>query len=225
MKRTAIYASFAAALFFTACSSDSGETTAAETNTTAVTTEATASAAEGETYNVVAEESEVNWNGKKVAGEHSGNIELERGELKIANDQLTGGTLVIDMASITNTDITSEEDNQKLVGHLKSDDFFGVEKYPTATFNINKVTPIADAAAGQPNYNVEGDLTIKDKTNPVSFPATVKVENGTVNANADVTVDRSKFDVRYGSNSFFDNLGDKAIDDEFIVSFDLTAKK
>lgn len=224
MKKTAIYASFAAALLFTACSEGANETSATETNTTAVTADATASA-EGETYNVVTDESEVSWNGKKVTGEHSGNIELQSGELTVAGGQLTGGKLVIDMATITNTDLTAAEDNQKLVGHLKSDDFFGVEKFPTATFTIKNATPIADAAAGQPNYNVEGDLTIKDKTNPVSFPATITVANGEVKANADVTVDRAKFDVRYGSNSFFDNLGDKAINDEFTVSFDLTAAK
>ena len=80
-------------------------------------------------------------------------------------------------------------------------------------------------AAGQPNYNVEGNLTIKDKTNPVTFPATINVAGDAVTAQADVVVDRAKYDVRYGSTSFFDNLGDKAIVDEFTVSFDLTAQK
>ncbi|MDX5435802.1 MAG: YceI family protein, partial [Pontibacter sp.] len=83
----------------------------------------------------------------------------------------------------------------------------------------------ANAAAGQPNYNVQGNLTIKEKTEQVSFPATVTMTDGAVSAKADVTVDRSKFDVRYGSETFFGNLGDKAISDEFTVSFDVTAKK
>ncbi|WP_162053510.1 YceI family protein [Pontibacter pamirensis] len=220
MKRTAIYASFAAALLFTACSEGSTET---ET-TSEVITEAT-TPADGETYNVVTEQSEVNWLGKKVGGEHTGNIELQNGELVVANDQLVGGTLVIDMNTITNTDITAEEDNQKLVGHLKSDDFFGVEKYPTATFEITNVTPVTSAAAGEATHNVTGNLTIKEKTEQVSFPAVINVNNGTTTAKADVTVDRSKFDVRYGSNSFFDDLGDKAIDDNFTITFDVTAQQ
>ncbi|GAB3540587.1 YceI family protein [Pontibacter brevis] len=222
MKKTAIYASFAAALLFTACSSESSNETVE--NTTAVTTEAT-TAAEGETYNVVTENSEVNWNGKKVGGEHSGSIELQNGELVVANDQVVGGTLVIDMNTITNSDIPAEEDKQKLVGHLKSDDFFGVEKYPTAKFEITNVTPAENAAAGEATHNVTGNLTIKDKTEQVSFPAVINVNNGTATAKADVTVDRSKFDVRYGSNSFFDNLGDKAIEDNFTITFDVTAQK
>lgn len=221
MKRTAIYASFAAALFFTACSSEA-ETT---TETTAVTAEATAANGEGETYQIVQDQSDVQWHGTKVTGEHKGNIDVQSGELTVNGDQLTGGTIVIDMNTITNSDITAEEDNQKLVGHLKSDDFFGVEKYPTATFEITGASPVANAAAGEPNYNVQGNLTIKEKTEQVSFPATVMMDNGTVKAKADVKVDRSKFDVRYGSETFFGSLGDKAIHDEFTVSFDVTAAK
>lgn len=219
MKKTAIYATFAAALFFTACG---GETQTTTDETTAVTAEATG---EGETYQLVQEESNVNWHGTKVTGEHKGEIELESGELTVSGDQLTGGTIVMDMNTITNTDITAEEDNAKLVGHLKSDDFFGVEKYPTAKFEITGVSPIADAAAGQPNYNVQGNLTIKEKTEQVSFPAVVTMDNGMINAKADITIDRSKYDVRYGSETFFGSLGDKAISDEFTVSFDVTAKK
>ncbi|WP_161888765.1 YceI family protein [Pontibacter russatus] len=225
MKKTAIYASFAAALLFTACNSNSTETATAAATETVVAAEAAPASGEVEAYNVVAEKSEVSWHGKKVTGEHFGNIALQNGELDVVGGQLAGGTLVIDMHSLTNSDLTSAEDNGKLVGHLKSDDFFGVEKYPTATFEITSVTPIDGAAAGQPNYTVEGDLTIKDKTNPVTFPATINVAEDVVTAQADVVVDRAKYDIRYGSNSFFDNLGDKAIDDEFTVSFDVTAQK
>jgi polyisoprenoid-binding protein YceI len=220
MKKTAILASMAAALIFTACSDNN--TTTTETN--AVATEAL-SADGGEAYAVVPAESELTWNGKKVGGEHSGNIDLQNGQLLVANEQVVGGEFTIDMTTITNTDLTDAKYNSDLVGHLKSDDFFGVEQHPTANFKINRVSPIANATAGQPNYNVEGDLTVKGKTNPVSFPATVTVENGTASAKADVIIDRSKYDVRYGSNSFFDNLGDKAIEDNFTVSLDLTAKK
>ncbi|WP_187260931.1 YceI family protein [Pontibacter beigongshangensis] len=223
MKKTAILASFAAVLALTACNDTSSTTATTETQGT--TTELAAATAEGETYKVVAEESEAKWHGTKVAGEHFGTIDIKDGELNVADNQVTGGKFVIDMASIKNTDITAAEDNGKLVGHLKSDDFFGVETYPTATFEIRNISPIANATAGQPNYNVEGDLTIKEKTNQVSFPATISVDNGVAKAKADVKVDRAQYDVRYGSNSFFDNLGDKAISDEFTVSLDVTASK
>jgi polyisoprenoid-binding protein YceI len=219
MKKTAILATFAATLLFSACNnSDNTE------DTTVVTAEATASN-EGETYAVVSEQSSVNWNGKKVVGEHSGEINLQGGELNVNGDQVTGGTLVIDMNTITNTDLTDPEYNGQLVGHLKSDDFFGVEKYPTATFTITNIAPIANAAAGNANYNVTGDLTIKDKTEQVSFPATINIKDGVATAKADVTVDRTKYDIRYGSSNFFDDLGDKAIDNNFTVSFDVTARK
>ena len=222
MKKTAFLASLAAALVFAGCGDNTTET--AETTETTVAAEAPATA-EGETYSVVPEQSDVKWHGTKVTGEHRGEIEVQRGELKVADGQVTGGTIVMDMATISNTDLTDKEYNDKLVGHLKSDDFFGVEKYPTATFELTNLTPIEGAAAGAPNYNVEGNLTIKDKTNKVDFPATISVENGVAKAKADVTVDRSKYDARYGSTSFFDNLGDKAISDEFTVSFDVTARK
>ncbi|MBD1396933.1 YceI family protein [Pontibacter sp. JH31] len=220
MKKTAILASMAAALFFTACSDNTSTTT--ETN--AISTE-TVDAAEGEAYAVIPAESELTWNGKKVGGEHTGNINLQNGQLLVADNEVVGGEFTIDMNSITNTDLTDAKYNSDLVGHLKSDDFFGVEQHPTATFKINRISPIADAAAGQPNYNVEGDLTVKGKTHPVSFPATVTVENGIASAKGEVIVDRAKYDVRYGSKSFFDNLGDKVIDDNFTVSLDITAKK
>lgn len=163
------------------------------------------------------------WNGKKVTGEHTGNVKLQSGTLQVNNGKLTGGEVVIDMASITDTDLTDAGYNAKLVGHLKSDDFFGVEKHPTATFKITKAEPIANAKAGENNYNITGDLTVKGKTNPVTFPANVKITGNKAEATAKVTIDRSKHDVKYGSKSFFDNLGDKVINDEFTVDMNLVA--
>ncbi|MEJ8801452.1 YceI family protein [Pontibacter sp. H249] len=220
MKKTAFYASFMAVMFLAACGNENTQTA----ETTEVTTEAAATG-EGEVYQVAQDQSSVKWYGEKVLGKHDGEINLESGQLSVAGDQLTGGRFVMDMKSISNTDLTDEEQNGKLVGHLKSDDFFGVEKYPTATFEITSASPIASAATGQPNYDVKGNLTIKDKTEEISFPATVTVNGNTVNAKADVTVDRSKFDVRYGSETFFGDLGDKAISDEFRLALDVTATK
>ncbi|MHC2993801.1 lipid-binding protein [Pontibacter sp. HJ8] len=219
MKKTAILATCAAALMFSAFTGPKNTATA-----TTATTEAVAPA-KGRTYNVETSKSEVKWHAKKVTGEHMGGLSLKSGQLNVEKNKVTGGTFVIDMASITCTDIKDAGMNGKLVGHLKSDDFFGVEKHPTATFNITDLKPIAKAAAGQPNYNVKGNLTIKGITNPVAFPATVTVKDGVATAKADVTVDRTKYDIRYRSSNFFEDLGDKAIYDEFTVSLKVSAKQ
>lgn len=216
MKKTIILASLVAAFMF------AGNTASAGNNTAA--TEA-ATPAKARAYKVDVEKSDVKWHAKKVTGEHFGTIDLKSGQMDIQGNRVVGGTFAFDINSITVTDIKDAEYNQKLVGHLKSDDFFGAEKNPTATFRITSVKPIAKAAAGQPNTTVTGDLTIKGITKPVSFPATVTVKNGVATAKGHVTVDRSKFDIRYGSKSFFDNLGDKAIYDDFVVTLDLRASQ
>ena len=165
------------------------------------------------------------WNGKKVTGEHTGNINISNGNLLIAKNQLVGGTFDIDMNSMTATDITDAEYNGKFIGHMKSDDFFSTAKYPKATFKITNVAAIKGAKQGQPNYNVTGDLTIKGITNKVTFPATVKVEGNKATANGTATVDRTKYDIKYGSKSFFESIGDKAINDDFTLNFNVIANQ
>ena len=118
---------------------------------------------------------------------------------------------IIDMSSIQNTDMEGEY-KAKLEGHLKSDDFFGVEKFPTASLNFTKVK-----STGKNSYEVTGDLTIKDKTNSITFDISIYGNKATAN----IKIDRTKFDVRYGSASFFDDLQDKAIYDEFDLVSDL----
>ncbi|WP_234735843.1 YceI family protein [Tellurirhabdus bombi] len=177
--------------------------------------------AKASTYTIDANESTVNWNGKKVTGEHFGTIKISKGSLLVDGSKLTGGTVDIDLRTMTSTDLKdNKEYHDKLINHLKSDDFFGVDKYPTATFKITKVTP----KSGN-QYDVTGDLSIKGKTNPVTFPVTVNVKGNTLEAAGKATVDRSKYDIRYGSKSFFDNLGDKAINDEFTLDLKVVAKK
>src|SRR5690606_35721546 len=111
------------------------------------------------------------------------------------------------------------EYRDKLVNHLKSDDFFGVEKYPTAKFEITKVV-----SQGNDQYLVTGNLTIKATTKEIEFPATIKAEGEALTASAQITVDRSEYDIRYGSSSFFDNLGDKVIYDDFNLDVTLVAQ-
>lgn len=172
------------------------------------------------TYKVDQQASKVTWLAKKVTGEHTGNVKVSNGSLVFDGNVLKGGSFEIDTRSITVTDITDEETNGKLLGHLKSDDFFGVEKYPAANFVISSVKP-----AGAGKYEVSGKLTIKGITNEVTFPATVKAENDKVQAVARITVDRTKYGIKFRSKNFFENLGDKTIYDDFDLNVTLAANK
>ena len=168
------------------------------------------------TYTVDVTKSTITWVGKKVAGSHNGTIALKSGSLDVNGKHVTGGTFVMDMTAIKDAD-----GSDKLEGHLKADDFFGSAKFPTSTFVITKVT------GSGASVTVSGNLTIKGITKPLSFPATVAVNaDGTVSALAGkILVDRTKYDIRYGSKSFFDSIGDKAIDDNFEIGVKLVAKK
>lgn len=157
------------------------------------------------------EESTIAWTGGKVTGQHQGTIALKSGMLKFDGETLTGGTFVIDMTSISNTDMQGGG-KAKIEGHLKSDDFFGVEKHPTATLDITT----AEKQTGN-TYAVTGNLSIKGITNPIAF--NMSVENNT--ATALVKVDRTKYNIKYGSASFFDGLKDKAIYDDFDLNVTL----
>lgn len=159
--------------------------------------------------------SSVKWLGKKVGGEHSGTIGIKEGNLEVSNGKVSGGKIVIDMKSITCTDLTDAEWNGKLVGHLKSDDFFGVESFPLSELVITKVETKGNS------HTFSGNLTIKGKTNPASFTATSVKTGKTTTYTGTLTIDRSKYNVKYGSKSFFDNLGDKVIMDDFTLDFNL----
>lgn len=158
--------------------------------------------------------SKVTWKGYKVTGSHNGTIAIKSGTLSFDNDKLSGGAITIDMTTINTTDLSGDYKN-KLDGHLKSDDFFGVEKYNTATLIFSKVK-----ATGKNSYKVKGNLTIKGITEKVNFIISIYGNKAT----ASLKVDRTKFNVRYGSTSFFDNLKDKAIYDEFDLVADLELK-
>lgn len=155
--------------------------------------------------------STIAWKGYKVTGSHNGNINLKDGSLSFDNNQLTGGSFTVDMTSLISTDLEGEWKG-KLEGHLKSDDFFGVESHPTATLVFNTVS-----AKSKNSYDVTADLTIKGITNPINFTLAVYGNK----ANATLKIDRAQYQIKYGSGSFFDNLGDKAIYDEFDLVVDL----
>lgn len=187
----------------------------------ATRTPATATAA-ATPYKVQPQLSSLGWLGKKVGGQHNGTIDLKEGTVLVKGSQITGGTLVVDMNSMKDTDLTDAGYNAKLMGHLKSEDFFGVEKNPTATFVITSVKPLKGDAAGN-NATITGNLTIKGKTNPISFPAKVGVKDGVAAASGTATIDRTKYDVKYGS-TLFGAAADKAIDDNFTLTFNVIAK-
>ena len=172
------------------------------------------------TVSVDTDASVIGWKGYKVTGEHAGTIKVKSGDLTFEDGSLTGGSFLIDMASIKVTDLQGGA-AAKLEGHLKSPDFFGVEDHPTAKLAITKVVSRGTPGA----YRITADLTIKENTESIRFNAQVDEKSGAYVATADITVDRSDFDVRYGSGSFIDNLGDKTIYDEFDLSVQLVTKK
>lgn len=156
--------------------------------------------------------STVKWTGNKVGGSHNGDIKVKSGAFVFKGGNIASGEVVIDMNTITCADLTNEGANQKLVGHLKSDDFFGVDKFPTSTFKVTKATKFNNGKA-----TLTGVLTIKGKSETISFDVIKKANT----YSAQLKVDRSKYNVRYGSKSFFDNLGDNFIDDIFILDIQL----
>jgi len=156
----------------------------------------------------------LNWLGEKVLGQHTGTVRLQEGWLSWKDNKIISGEFTIDMTSIKDDD-----GSQRLEGHLKSDDFFGVEKYPSSKLVITESTPF-DNGTGV----VKGNLTIKGITNPIEFKAVMQKEADGVWFFANIVVDRTKYNVRYGSGSFFSNLGDKTIYDEFKLKVNLLVK-
>jgi len=176
--------------------------------------------AKATTYKVDTQKSVLNWDGKKVTGQHNGTVKFNEGTLTVDGTKLTGGMFEFDMNSITSLDLTDAGYNAKFIGHMKSEDFFNTTKYPTSKFVITKVTP-----KGGNNYDITGNMTIKNLTNPVTFPATVTVAGNTITAEGKAVLDRTKYDIRYGSKSFFENIGDKAIYDDFTINLKTVASK
>jgi len=166
---------------------------------------------DGEKKEVKTEESTVTWKAYKVTGSHTGTVNLKEGALMFDEGKLTGGNFTVDMTSLVNSDLEGEYKG-KLEGHLKSDDFFGVATNPTASLVFTKVE-----SSGKNSYEVIGDLTIKGITKAVTFDVSIYGSKAT----ATMKIDRAQYDVRYGSGSFFDDLGDKTIYDEFDLVVDL----
>ena len=171
----------------------------------------------GQPIKVNTTDSKILWTASKVTGKHNGAVAIKEGHLEMNDGVLTGGSFTMDMTSISVLDLEGKG-KENLEGHLKSDDFFGVEKFPSATLVIKDAK-----STGSGVYNIKADLTIKGITHPVEFVANVKPEGARIKATADIKVDRSMYDVKYGSGKFFDNLGDKTIHDDFNLAVTLVA--
>jgi len=167
--------------------------------------------------------SSVTWEGKKVTGSHSGDIQVQSGFITAEKGLITGATVIIDMKTINTLDLEGGG-KESLDGHLKSDDFFGVAQFPTAQFELTSINPVRSTDGM--NFAAIGTVTIKGRTEEVSFPVKVEMGNDAASISGEITLDRSKFDVRFRSKSFFDvaELGDKLIYDEFTIGFELKAE-
>ncbi len=170
-----------------------------------------------DSYAVKADVSEVKWTATKVTGKHFGKINVVSGTVEFAEGLFSGGEAVIDTTSLTVEDLQGSG-KEKLTKHLKNADFFDVEQFSTAAIKITEVKP-----AGDNLYDVTADLTIKDITQPVNFQAKVEKTEAGVTASASIAVDRTAYDIRYGSGKFFENLGDKTIHDTFTLDVSVIA--
>ncbi len=154
----------------------------------------------------------INWKGSEVTKSfHEGTIAISEGSLTFDGATLTGGSFTVDMNSIVCTDL-SEKYAARLVGHLKSDDFFGVAEHAEAMLTITSAVPTDGG------YKVTGDFTIRGITNSETF--ILKLDGN--KASADLEIDRSKYNVKFRSGTFFENLGDKLINDELELRVSFT---
>lgn len=169
------------------------------------------------TFEISTSTSKMNWVGTKPAGEHSGFLSLKEGNLMVSEGTIQAGTFVLDMGSITCTDLEGEK-KDNLEGHLKNGDFFEVEKFPTGEFQITEVKAVAGEGT---SHEITGNLTLKGITKSVTFAANVEISDSGVKATApQFLIDRTEWKILYKSSK----LGDMAINDKMGISLELEAK-
>ena len=165
-------------------------------------------------YKIQGTRSNINWIGRKVTGAHHGSIAIKEGFFIVEDEQLIGGKIIIDMASIKVLDITDPNTNAQFAGHLASCDFFDLEHYPEAVFEIDAVSGV----------KVYGRLTIKDITKALNCNAQIRCGVDTLTASGKIIVDRTDYGMKFRSGSFFKDLGDKLIDNLFELNVSLTGE-
>ncbi|MCC6818184.1 MAG: YceI family protein [Bacteroidia bacterium] len=211
----------AAAGFMTACNNPQATETAA--------TQEVAQDSTGANYVVDATSSILNWEATKKVGAHNGTVNVNSGNFNIKDGNIVSGGFSIDMMTIKNSDITDAEMNGKLVGHLKSPDFFNVEGFPTGKFEITSSEVLSNDPAGF-THKISGNLTIKDSSHNVSFPVKVAINGDNLDATGEVVINRLQWGIVYNSVSvspadLLKKLGDNAINDEVKINVTLKAKK
>jgi polyisoprenoid-binding protein YceI len=169
---------------------------------------------ETQKFEIVSTQSNIDWVGRKVTGAHNGTIAVKEGELILNAGKLTGGKFIIDTTSIKILDVTDLATNAQFAGHLASDDFFSIEKYPEATLEITSVS----------GNHVEGNLTIKGITHPVGFDAAINVNGDLLTTTGRLVIDRTKYGIKFRSGNFFKDLGDTLIYNDFELNVNVTAK-
>jgi len=169
---------------------------------------------ETQKFEITSAQSNIDWVGRKVTGAHNGTIAIKKGELIFKDGKLNGGKLIIDTTSIKILDITDPEINAQFAGHLASDDFFSIDKYPEATLEITEVI----------GNHVEGELTIKDITQPIGFDAVININGDILIATGQLVIDRTEYNMKFRSGNFFKDLGDNLIYNDFDLNVSITAK-
>lgn len=196
-----------------------------KTDDTVVTTQTDEVTPKAGNYSIDTEASVIGWSGQKplISGYvHKGVIKFKEGSITIG-DATASGSFIIDMNTIEATSLGGGKAGKEsaLEKHLKSADFFNVEKFPTASVTIESVSPVAGVAN---EYTVSGTLSIVGKSNPITFPAKIVADkNGVLHANATLSIDRTVWGITYGSGSFFDNMANNAIDNTIALELSVVA--
>jgi polyisoprenoid-binding protein YceI len=211
-----------ASVALSACGSN-GNSTAGNSAPAVLDVEAPATRAadipDDATFGIDITRSAINWTGQKLTGSHSGKMGFDKGVITVSGGVVTEASIVVNVIQLTVTDIEDAEKNANLVGHLKSPDFFDTEAFPQATFELSAIKPLGDGSG----YTAYGDVTIKGITNQTEFTLNYLGKDGELHIKGSTTIDRTLFDIKYGSASFFDDLGDRAIYDDFEITFRIAA--
>jgi polyisoprenoid-binding protein YceI len=161
-----------------------------------------------------------------VPGDHNGNLTIKEGRFIFDGNAIVGGNIIFDMKSITNNDISELVENEKLVRHLKSVDFFNTDSFPTAAFTITAITFKEDVSKKAQPCTINGDLTIKNTTQPISLEAALEDDGNNIRLVSSTSFDRKKWNLNYGSKSVFKDLAkDEIISDEIELQLDIRATK
>jgi len=174
-------------------------------------------------FAVDVEKSVVRWVGRNLVNQHDGTVGLSEATIELDRGRLVGGKAVIDMSSIHCRDIEDHSLAKVLIDHLRTGDFFLVDSYPTATFELGAAKPIDAAAPGSPNYRIEGTLNLRGRSAKLEFPALLGFSDTTIALQAHFDFDRVQWGSKYGSGRVFEALGQHLVNDLISISFQLAA--